>query len=169
MSNGITASLVVFGLVITTMVITTDMTSSQIEAAALVLAISDDGTTIVSNPVYSWLYNFILYRPNALIDYREALYSPLPTDDLVLISDPHFQANIREGPQLQEVYDKTSSVRMFHGQIRNYDVSSYPYSSLSITGQGELIDVRAVLSPVTRLYIANSWYLTSKLPCFRQR
>lgn len=141
-SNGITASLVGFGLVITTMVITTDMTSSQIEAAALVLAISDDGTTIVSNPAYSWLYNFILYRPNALIDYREALYSPLPTDDLVLISDPHFQANIREGPQLQEMYDKTSSVRMFHGQIQNYDVNSYPYSSLSVTGQGELIDVR---------------------------
>ena len=146
-SIGIMISLVVFGLGVTTLVITTDMTSSQYEAAAFVLAISDDNTTIVSNPTYSWLYNFVLYRPNALTDYRDALYSPLPTDDVVLVSEPHFQANIREGMQLEKMYDRTSSVRVFYGQIRNYDVHSYPYSSLSVTGQGELIDVRQSLAP----------------------
>ena len=147
MSNGIIVSLVVFGLVITTMVITTDMTSSQFEAAAFVLTISDDDTTIVSNPAYSWLYNFVIYRPYALTDYRDALYSPLPTDDIVLVSEPHFQANIREGLQLQEMYNRTSSIRTFPGQIQNYDVHSYPYSSLSVTGQGELIDIRRHPAP----------------------
>lgn len=139
---GVIFSLSAFGLIVTSLLITTDMTSSQFEAAAFVFWIADQDTTIIANPVYSWLYNFILQMPHALTDYRDVLYSPLPTKNIVLLSEPHFQANIEAGRQLQEVYDRTSSVRTFHGEFQLYDTNSYPYSSLSLTAQGEFIDVR---------------------------
>jgi len=146
-ANGALASFAIYGLLITSLLITTDMTSSQFQAAAFVSNISDEDTTIVSNPTYSWLYNFVLYKPHALGDYRDVLYVPLPISNVVLISEPHFQASMGDEPKLEELYNRTSSIRVFHGQIQNYDVDSYPYSSLSVTGQGELIDIRQYPAP----------------------
>jgi hypothetical protein len=80
--------------------------------------------------------------PYALTDYRDVLYSPIPTNKIVLISEPHFQANAAEATELAEIYNRTSSVRTFQVEIRNYDTDSYPYTSLSLTAQGELVDVR---------------------------
>lgn len=136
------AAVGVFGFVVTTMVITTDMTGAQFEAATFVFSVADQDTTIIANPAYSWVYNFVLHMPYALTDYRDVLYSPIPTNKIVLISEPHFQANAAEATELAEIYNRTSSVRTFQGEIRNYDTDSYPYTSLSLTAQGELVDVR---------------------------
>jgi hypothetical protein len=139
--HGIVASVAAFGLVSTTLLITTNVTSSQFEATAFALSIADNDTTIIANPVYSWPYDLVFHMPYALNDYREVLYYPVPTDKVVLISDLHLQGSIHE-EEIREVLDSTTSVRIFHGNATNYDANSYPYTSLRLNYQGNIIDVR---------------------------
>jgi 4-amino-4-deoxy-L-arabinose transferase-like glycosyltransferase len=140
-------ALTTFGLVMTSLLITTNMSSSQFQAATFVLWIADQDTTIVASPGYAWLYNFLLHMPYALSDYRDAIYSPLPTQSLILVSDPHFRANVNDERELQAIHNRTSSVQTFHGDIRHYDTDSYPYTSLSLTAQGETVEIRKYPSP----------------------
>jgi hypothetical protein len=131
----------------TTLLISTNMTSSQFEAASFVLWISNQDTTIIANPAYAWLYDFVLHMPYAMGDYREVLYSPIPRDNIVLVSEPHFRGSVEGEPRFQTLLNRTSSVQVFRGEVSSYDTTSYPYTSLSTTGQGELIDVRKDLAP----------------------
>ncbi len=142
--HGIVASIVVFGLASTTLLITTNVTSSQFEAAAFALSLADNDTTIIANPVYSWPYNFVFHVPHAMNDYRDVMYSAIPTDKVVLISDPHFRGSINEAPIVQ-TYNSTTSVRTFYGNARSYDPDLYPYTSMTLNYQGNDIDVRQKL------------------------
>ncbi|WP_158385265.1 ArnT family glycosyltransferase [Candidatus Nitrososphaera evergladensis] len=138
---GIVASVVLFGLVSTTLLITTNVTSAQFEATAFALSIADKDTTIIANPVYAWPYKFVFHMPYAMNDYRDVLYSEINTDKVVLVSEPHLQGSIGE-PQIRQAYDSTASVRTFYGNSRNYDVGLYPYTSMALNNQGDFIDVR---------------------------
>jgi hypothetical protein len=140
---GIIASIMTFGLVSTTLVITTDVTSGQFEAAAFVLSIADKDTTIVANPVYAWPYNFVFHLPYALDDYRDVLYSPIQTDKVVIVSDAHLQGSIKE-PKIGEVYNSTTTARTFYGNAEKYGLS-YPYTSMPLNYQGNVVDVRQSL------------------------
>jgi hypothetical protein len=138
---GIMASAVIFGLVSTTLLITTDITSGQFEATAFVLSIADKDTTIIANPVYSWPYNFVFHMPHALNDYRDVLYYTIPTDKVVLVSEPHLQSSINE-VQIRQAYDSTTSVRTFYGNAEDYDTRLYPFTSMVLNNQGNVVDVR---------------------------
>lgn len=138
---GIAASVIIFGLVSTTLLITTNVTSGQFEATAFVLSIADKDTTIIANPVYAWPYIFAYHMPYAMNDYRDVLYSTIKTAKVVLVSEPHLQGSINE-TQIGQAYDSTASVRTFYGSSRNYDVSIYPYTSMALNNQGDAIDVR---------------------------
>jgi hypothetical protein len=140
---GVIAAVVIFGLVSTTLVITTNVTSGQFEATAYVLSIADKDTTIIANPVYAWPYKFVFHLPFALNDYRDVLYSPLPSDKFVLVSDYHLQGSIKE-PKIGEAYNSTASVKTFYGNAEKYG-QSYPYTSLPLNYQGNAIDVRQSL------------------------
>jgi 4-amino-4-deoxy-L-arabinose transferase-like glycosyltransferase len=146
-ANAAIAAITIFGLTMTTLLISTNMTSSQFEAASFVLWISNQDTTIIANPAYAWLYDFVLHMPYAMGDYREVLYSPIPRDNIVLVSEPHFRGSVEGEPRFQTLLNRTSSVQVFRGEVSSYDTTSYPYTSLSTTGQGELIDVRKDLAP----------------------
>jgi len=137
------ASIVVFGLVSTTLLITTNVTSGQFKAIAYILTIADKDTTIIANPVYAWPYKFVFHLPYALNDYRDVLYSPVPSDHVVLVSDAHLRGSINE-PRIGEVYNRTSNVRTFYGDAENYG-SRYPYTSMPLNYQGNLIDIRQSL------------------------
>ncbi|MGI0025249.1 MAG: glycosyltransferase family 39 protein, partial [Nitrososphaera sp.] len=128
---GVFASIVIFGLTSTTLVIITNVTSAQFDAIAFVLLISDKDTTIISNPVYAWPYTFVFDMPYAMNDYRDVLYSDIPTDKIVLVSEPHLLASIHEA-RLKVVYDDTASVRVFYSNVRSYNTSVYPYTNMML-------------------------------------
>lgn len=131
----------VFGLVCTTLIITTDVTSGQYEAMAFALSISDENTTIVSSPVYSWPYDFVFHMPYAMNDYRDLLYFRIQTEKVVVVSDLHFRGSLKEEP-ISAIYNSTASVRTFSGDAQNFDFASYPYSSMPLNYQGVAVDVR---------------------------
>ncbi len=131
----------IFGLICTTLIVTTDASSGQYEAMAFALSISDKNTTIVSSPVYSWPYDFVFDMPHAMNDYRDLLYFEIQTEKVVLVSDLHFRGSLKE-ERISEIYNSTVSVGAFSGNAQNFDFTSYPYSSMPLNYQGVDVDVR---------------------------
>ena len=72
-----------FGLTSSTALIITNV-SSQYEGAAFVVdyfrdtAINKD-LTVVSSPVFSWIFIYVYGMNNVLSDYRDLLFNPIPT------------------------------------------------------------------------------------------
>jgi hypothetical protein len=137
------ASLTIFGMVFTTLLIATNVTSAQFEAAAFAAGYATDDMTVVSSPIYSWIFIYVFEKEHSLTDYRDLLFYPLETEKMLLISDRHFQYNIGAGKQLHEAYDNTESIAEFEGNVFKYDLSVYPYTSMAANYEGSTVEVRA--------------------------
>ncbi len=144
----VTAGLGIFGLVMSAFLISSDV-SGQYDAMAYVVqnvhnAKTDDqnNITIISSPVYSWVFNYVFHINDALPDYRTILFHPIPTHKILLISDLHFLANINGGPQLQKVYNETTTIQKFYGGVLKYDLGQYPFNNMRINYEGSEIDIR---------------------------
>lgn len=136
------AGLGIFGLVFTTLLITADVTSAQFEAIAFVADRADSETTIASSPIYSWIFIYVFDNEHAFIDYRVLLFYPVETKEMLLVSDRHFQSNIGAGSQLRDLYDNTTTIATFTGNVYNYDLRQYPYTSMKLNYEGSKIEIR---------------------------
>ena len=113
-------------------------------AAALAAAHASGGeTTVISSPIYSWIFIYVFDMENSFGDYRDLLFYPVETDRILLISDQHFQYNIDAGEQLQDAYDNTESIATFEGNVLRYDLSVYPYTSMVANYEGSVVEIRA--------------------------
>jgi 4-amino-4-deoxy-L-arabinose transferase-like glycosyltransferase len=139
----IVAGLAAFGLTCTMLLVTANVTSAQFEAAAFVAKHADENTTIVSSPAYSWIFMHVFEKEHSFNDYRDLLFYPVETDKMLLVSDQHFRFNIGAGKQLQEAYDNTESIATFRGNVTNYDLWRYPYTSMSANYEGSTVEIRA--------------------------
>lgn len=149
----ILSSIVVFGLTSTTLLIVTDVTSAQIESAAYVAGYLDqteDGAagnpTVVSNPIYSWIFKYVFDKDHIFSDYRDMLYFPVDTakSRVLLIADPRFTLDIgNENNQLlHELYSNTSTIATFKGKVTNFDLGLYPYTSMVENYEGSEVAIR---------------------------
>ena len=136
------AAVALFGLVCTTLFITIDTTSAQFSAAAFVVDQYSNDVTIVASPSYSWLFIYVFEKKLALMDYRELLFHPVESQRVVLISDKHFLANIDSGPQLQQIYQTSETVKTYRSVVEAYDTSRYPYTNLVSNFEGSIVEVR---------------------------
>ena len=149
MAFSVIISICVFGLTVSTLLITTNV-SGQFEAAAYVVqnvhnskAPKDsNNTTIISSPVYSWLFTYVYKIPDVAPDYRYILFHPSYTEKILLISDTHFRANINTGKQLQDVYKNTVPIKKFYGGVLKYDKASYPFTNMVPNYEGSVIEIR---------------------------
>jgi hypothetical protein len=145
----IIASICIFGLTVSTLLITTNV-SGQYEAAAYVVQnvhnsnIPNDSnnTTIVSSPDYSWLFTYVYKMSDVAPDYRYLLFHPAYTEKILLISDTHFMGNINSEKQLQDVYNNTVSIKKFYGGVLNYDSKKYPFTNMVPNYEGGVIEIR---------------------------
>jgi len=136
------AGLGIFGLVFTTLLITADVTSAQFEAIAFAADRADSETTIASSPIYSWIFIYVFDNEHAFIDYRVLLFYPVETKEMLLVSDRHFQSNIEAGSQLRDLYDNTTTIATFTGNVYNYDLRQYPYTNMKLNYEGSKIEIR---------------------------
>jgi Dolichyl-phosphate-mannose-protein mannosyltransferase len=150
LSVAILSSITIFGLGSTTMLIVTDVTSAQLEAAAYVasyLESATDDSTVISNPVYSWVFKYVFNKNNVLSDYRDMLYFPVTDDEhrILLIDDPRFKLDIgNENSQLlHAIYSNTSTIAIFKGNVTNFDLGLYPYTSMVENYEGSEVGIRA--------------------------
>lgn len=129
-----------FGLASTALVVSADVSSAQLAAVSYVLENADNKTTIVASPSYSWIFIYVFNEPYAFSDYRDAIFFPISTDDVILVSDGHFRANMDASDKLIGLYENTYSVETFTG---NYYSSTYPYTSMRLNQEGAWVDVRS--------------------------
>jgi dolichyl-phosphate-mannose-protein mannosyltransferase len=142
MKMGILVPLAIFGLISTTLLIATNMTSAQFEAAAYALAIADADTSIIANPVYSWMFIYVFDQHNTFNDYLDVLYYPVSTEKIVVISDNHFENDLGMGEKLKQLHSETRPVRTFEGDVLNYNLQQYPYTSMHKNYEGSKVEVR---------------------------
>ena len=132
-----------FGLASTLLVVTTDMSHSQYEATAYLLQHTSGngtGTTVLAGPQYSWVLNYVFHRPGVLPDYTMALYSPVTTGHVILVSDLHYRSDMARGYQLAR-WDSSRTVASF--AVKNtHDMRYYPYTSLGVSWAGGMIEIK---------------------------
>jgi hypothetical protein len=150
---GIVLSIIVFGVTSTTLLIVTDVTSAQLESAAYVASYLEGrgggGTgnpTVISNPVYSWIFKYVFEKDNILSDYRDMFYFPVDTakSRVLLIDDPRFKLDIgnEDNQLLHELYSNTSTIATFKGKVTNFDLGLYPYTSMIENYEGSEVAIR---------------------------
>ena len=129
LSNAIAATVIstiaLFGLVSTVLLISPNFTSAQFEAIVFVLKQMEDdslsaNTTIVSSPAYSWVFAYVFDKEHVFEDYRDLLFHPVVTDNIILIADPHFLGSPEE--QLKLTYNNTKSAAIFKDSRTVVDV-----------------------------------------------
>src|SRR5579885_64210 len=135
----------VFGLASTVLLITTNMSSSEFQAASFVLQHvkdRDNQTTILASPTYSWLFDSVFHKQNVFIDYSLALWQPIPTKKVVLVVDQHYLIDINRGSKLKQLYNDSKTIATFDGNVKNYDTSLYPYTNLRVNYEGHRIEIK---------------------------
>ena len=147
----ITSGIVIFGLVNNTMLIMTDISGGQFQAAASAFKYlqgkendnknSSSNITLISSPVYSWIFNYVFNKQHIFSDYRDLLYSPVHTKKIFLIADPHLKSNIGSG-ELHDIYENTTVIKTFIGDVLNFDLHKYPYTSMVKNYEGSIIEIR---------------------------
>jgi 4-amino-4-deoxy-L-arabinose transferase-like glycosyltransferase len=145
----IVSSITIFGLSSTTMLIVTDVTSAQLESAAYVASYLEsaiDEPTVISNPIYSWIFKYVFNKNHVLSDYRDMLYSRASDDErrILLIDDPRFKLDIgnEDSQLLHALYSNTSTVAIFKGNVTNFDLGLYPYTSMVQNYEGSEVGIR---------------------------
>jgi hypothetical protein len=145
----ILSSITIFGLGSTTMLIVTNVTSAQLESAAYVIRYlegSADDSTVISSPVYSWIFKYVFNMDHVLSDYRDLLYSPVKDHDrrILLIDDPRFKLDIgnENNRLLHALYNNTSTIAIFKGNVTSFDLGLYPYTSMVENYEGSEIAIR---------------------------
>ena len=136
------AGLGIFGLASTIPLVIADVTSAQFDAAAFVADYDDNETTIVSSPDYSWIFMYVFDKEHVFTDYRDLLFYPVETDKIILISDQHFQYDVGAGKQLRDAYNNTRPIETFSGNVYNFDLSRYPYTSMAANYEGSKVEIR---------------------------
>lgn len=138
------------GLVSTVLIITTTGISEQIEATAFVASYIDKNSnaTVISSPVYSWIFHYVLHDKSVLADYRDLLYCPLPNENIVLVASPGFRTHLDDGKGLSAVYNNTGSIKKFSSDVSRYNNKWYPYTNLWENFDGSMIDIRTAHMPI---------------------
>lgn len=122
----------IFGLSSTSILLVNDLSKSQFEAASYVVNNLRDDTTILSSPVYSWVFDRVFDIKHVPLDYSMILYKPIETTTTLLMVDNHFFVDIDRGKELREIYDNTKPIKKFEGTVTSFDLGKYPYGIMEI-------------------------------------
>ena len=152
-------SIVIFGLIININLISSDLTSSQIQAAAFVQyqlnnekAIknnndpSSSNITVISGPNYSWIFKYVFNENNILDNFRDR--RRIDTEKFIMITDLPYKTFLRRdntdrSERLETLFDNTVSIAKFEGDASKYDYDKYPYFTIRQGRSGSEIDIRS--------------------------
>jgi hypothetical protein len=150
----------IFGLIINVMLISANLTSSQIQAAAFVQyqlnnekantnnigAQFSRNITVISGPNYSWIFKYVFKEDNVLDNFRDR--EPIDTEKFIMMTDLAYKNFLRRdntytSERLEMLYDNTVSIGKFKGDASKYDYDKYPYFSIRQGRSGSEIDIRS--------------------------
>ena len=145
------SGITIFGLVSSTMLITTDLNSSRFRAAAFVaqyLPYTDnsktDKITIISDPFYSWIAQYVFEKNHIYQSYYTKY--PVLTRKVLLVVDWGFRNTMslhdRQAERLQNIYDKTHPILSIADNLSKYNFNLYPYTILAEHPTEQRVEVR---------------------------
>jgi 4-amino-4-deoxy-L-arabinose transferase-like glycosyltransferase len=133
-----------FGLICTTMLITTNLTSAYFNAVTFVtqhivnINKTDDNanhskvTLIARGIEFFWIPKYVFSSIN---DYRSYWVNNNNIEKVLLVVDDPFMAlksnNDEKGKELRMIYNNTTKIASFAGSANNYNLHTYPYTSIS--------------------------------------
>jgi 4-amino-4-deoxy-L-arabinose transferase-like glycosyltransferase len=143
------AVIALFGLFITTMVFTSNVSWTQLQAARLVenytTQINKEGirqpenVTIIASPVYSWLFKYVFDNPYTFSHLRDT--REIETDKIVLVVDAVYQQiisgsegeNNSQVQRLEKINNDTNIISIFKSDWSGKR-SAYPYTAMEAAG-----------------------------------
>jgi len=153
------AAITIFGLVITTMLITTDISWTQLQAARAVEnyttqfnkegARQNDNVTIIASPIYSWLFKYVFDNPYTFSHLRDT--RQIGTTKVVLVVDMVYNTiisgsegeNKSQVDRLQNIYNNTDVLALFRSDWSDKR-NIYPYSGMDAAGiRSRTAEIRA--------------------------
>ena len=150
------AAIGIFGLVSTTILITTNVSSFQMEAAAFVSNYLDSkfgknsNITILSSPMYSWIMMYVFDYDEALPTYKKS--SSVNAEKTLIMYDKYFKNYISDDSngkavknrvaRLLALYENSTMIAVFRGTASNYDFDIYPYGSMRQNLGGTTVEIR---------------------------
>ena len=139
-STAVILGFALFGTVVSTMLISTDMSSAQFDALEGTMQNFDDkNMTLLASPVYTWILYDIHGMDNVFPDYTHILYYKPATEYIYVLIDPHYIFDQSRGVELTHAYQNTTQIKKYTGNIEKYDTGKYPYTNLKFTGEGSRI------------------------------
>lgn len=154
------SSLVIFGLVVTVMIITSDVSSAQLQGIAFVahdiINTSDtshrfyDDITIVASPANSWLFKYVFENQHTFSHVRNT--EPIKTDHVILVVDSTYKhvvsktegENLTQILRLENLYNNTDVIAIFRDRWPDPTLRFYPYTGLELATIGSKIhEIRA--------------------------
>ena len=165
LSSGIILAIVVFGLTSTTILISTDLTYIQLKSASYIAnaVLSDEGglpdrkesinlknvsgnrseqLTVISAPIYSWVYKYVLDHENTFSHIRDT--QPIKTENVILLVDSTYKRlvsrseaeNQTQLTRLNGIYNDTEVSALFGKLPANYSKKNYPFTGIDSADSG---------------------------------
>jgi hypothetical protein len=141
---GILSAISFFGLICTTMLITTNLTSAYFNAVTFVTqhivninkpddSVNHSKVTLIARGIeFFWIPKYVFSSIN---DYRSYWVNNNKIEAVLLVVDEPFMAlkskNDEKGNELRMIYNNTTKIASFAGSANNYDLHTYPYTSIS--------------------------------------
>jgi len=146
-------SIGLFGLVSTSLLINTNVSYYQIQAASFVMKyinedmkIPSNNVTVISGSSYSWLFKHVYGLENVFYNFYDP--RPLITNKVILMADNYYKNSVRnlkgneEAQRLEQLYNSTKSIAKF-GNNTEFDYDKYPNYSLRYANRGGgSVDIR---------------------------
>jgi hypothetical protein len=151
MSNVLVTSIFVFGIVITTVIITLDVNSTNYKIyAAIAEKIPEaSNVTMIGSHWWDWdtywITKFVMHKGHDLVDpmFDPSFRSPITTQKALFIDDPNFEDaishNIRGSNFLvvRQLYDQSKPISVFVDNMTNSMPAYYPFNILKTMIENE--------------------------------
>jgi hypothetical protein len=140
----------IFGLVSTIVLIASNLSLAQYQAAAFVsqeINNSKYNPTVISSPVYSWIFKYVLDKDHVFAHIRDSS-QPIQTKQVLLITDStfhHVLSKVGEDKKqmqlIKTIYNHTHPIASFRDTVIAYDTRNYPYINMreADIGGGQII------------------------------
>ena len=162
-SSTLAVGIVLFGIISTSILISTNLSYVQLKTAFYIgnsIFTKDsnhdyvndvgttfnnntgDGVTIISGPIYSWVYKYALGDQYAFSHIRDT--QPITTEKIILVVDPVYKRvtskseaeNLTQVTRLVTIYNNTDVDAIFAKLPANYSKKTYPFTGIDSADSG---------------------------------
>jgi hypothetical protein len=164
-SSAITAGIVLFGIISTSMLISANLSYVQLKTASYIInaIVSNDSNladnenkirtsfdtntsrdkiTVISGPIYSWIFKYVFDDQYAFSHVRDT--QPIKTEKIILVVDPIYKRaiakteaeNQTQVSRLSNIYNNTDVAALFGKLPDSYSKKNYPFTGIDSADSG---------------------------------